>query len=66
MAVQCRKKDSIWKSVTAAKVSLLEWSAGNIEEIKELTPTSNSINSHAKGSSDKEDKHRDAVAVRSS
>lgn len=51
--------------MSAAKI-LLEQSAGNIEEIKDLTPASNSKNFYAKGLGVKEDKHRDTVAVRSS
>lgn len=72
--MQCGKKAVYRKSVTiakqgkltAAKVSLLEQLAGNIQEIKELPPTPNSISSHARDSGDKEDKHKDTVAVRPS
>lgn len=52
--------------MSAAKVLVLEQLAGNIEEIKELTPTSNSINFYARGLGVKEGKHRNTVAVRSS
>lgn len=73
MAMQCRKKAVYWKSVTAvkqgrliaAKVSL-EQLAGNIQEIKDLLPTPNSINSHARDSGNREDKYKDTVAVRTS
>lgn len=69
MAVQCRKEAVHGKSVTAvkqgklpaSKASLLEQVAGNIQEVKELPPTPNSINTYAKDSADKAGKHKDAV-----